>query len=152
MNSIDEHLWPVQQPRHGFADAAVERMLAETPMVRGTPRRIYGPIGVAMAALCISGAAFGWGVQVSRSSSQQTLCAARLHESMPVAMQRLVSPIARPSAPRAIAVPAVRLANVAVPRALKREPAPAPTVPSTELKMPACQCERGFSDVICDCY
>jgi hypothetical protein len=152
MNRIDEYLWPAPQPPRGFADATVERILAETPVARATPRRWVGPLGVAMAALFISGAAFGWGVRVSRSSTQQTFHAAVLRKSEPVAMRRLVLPIVRPSAPRAIAAPAAHMTKVAVPPASKPEPLPALNVPSTELKIPACQCERGFSDVICDCY
>jgi hypothetical protein len=150
MTRISEVLWPVQSPPDGFAEATVERMLA---VERGAPKtaRSNRWLVLALAAVFVSGVAYGLGFR-GREASQPLDPIALLPAmaaTTPV-VQRV--PCVTPPRPpvmefgHPVRAPARSTASAAV------VVAPIRLVPNGPPKIPACQCERGFSDVICDCY
>ncbi len=149
MTRIDEELWPAKEPCCGFAAATVECMLVAQPLPHNSSRHGRWMV-LAMAALFVSGAAYGWGIrgQVSRLPTEPV--AVLSHIEVTATMQQRVPRIGVPRAPELEKRPSVR--------ASLRSSAPAaarllePVAPPSSPRIPACQCERGFSDVICDCY
>lgn len=153
MNRINENLWPVASPPPGFADATVERMLAASSVthpVHGRDRRLTGLL---LAAILVTGAAFGIhaGAKKVGGGVVEPAMPLQRNPSMPMQqrMARIVtpshSPLSAPSAPQASGRPLRPLSSAL--------PMPASSVaPSTVPRIPGCQCQRGFADMICDCY
>lgn len=152
MNRINEQSWPAQEPSANFAEATVERMLASpvSSVAKTTvhPRLVW----LLVAAVLVSGAALGVALQ------GRTHHASRARESLPTASQ--VSAPAKPPAvlaPAALVAPALPSSKPSSERKPVAAVAAPPKAPSTvpapsKPKVPACNCQRGYSDVICDCY
>lgn len=156
MNRIDQHLWPIVEPPPGFAERVVDRMLTQGKVVALEPARRHRGLKVAgllLAAIFISGAAFGYAARSMQLGSRAASGALPLsNQSFSSMQQRLI----RVTTPR-LAPVKVTTAR-AVPKAFEQDaPVPPPSAsassPSHPIpRVPACQCQRGFADVICDCY
>jgi len=137
---------PAEQPPRGFAKVTVVRMLA----VQRSPRRTAGNHRwaiVGMAALLVSGVALGWGGRLQKrppsTASTKALQFGQLtFKHVPCAVMPSVPKVTLPKRSTAGARAAVAAASTTT----------APVVPISTPKIPGCQCQRGFSDVICDCY
>jgi hypothetical protein len=149
MTRIDENLWPAQQPSRGFTDATVERMLAATPVLTKTTGRHRWMV-LAMAAVFCSGMAYGWGVRGQMTQQSSPAVVTLSHVGVTSTMQQRVQRVGLPEVPALQRSSAVRVTPR--PSAASAAPVPTAVAPSGAPKIPACQCERGFSDVICDCY
>jgi hypothetical protein len=150
MKRIEADLWPVVEPHLGFAEATVERMLNGTAVPMPAPRRQKRLVGLLLAAIFVSGAAFGLSGRIERSYSRAVAAAPALPTLAP--MQRHVSLGVAPNVPMIAAQPiAVTPKRTVATPATSASNAPV-TPPKLPPRVPACQCARGFSDVICDCY
>lgn len=149
MNSLSEQVWPVQEPSSDFAERAVEAMLAVTPIQRPR-RRPRFVLYLAMAAVFATGTALA----LMRGSFQARLAPETsdiVALSAPsyslrvrsIAASPLVSALPSASSTQRRVVPSSPVRPV--------KPAPSNRDP-VRLRQPACECERGFSDFICDCY
>lgn len=148
MNGMDERFWPVQHPTADFAERTVAAMLASRG---GAPLRLRRPnpwLGLSLAALLAAGSALGWGFQRRSWTTSKSGVARVLPKQSPISLRHHVPPLLMPKGP-SIAAPTAptRTKRVAAPPTV-RQPTSNPHAP----KVPACQCERGFSDTICDCY
>ncbi|GEM_PF-2672319 len=148
--TIREQDWPAQRPPTDFAVSTVDAMLAPIRLVRTSKRRrpvvlIYW----VLAALFASGSALGW----TWSRYHRTPPPARIASIPPLAvpntLARTPSVAGRVTAPRPLAI---ALTKPKVKSQGTIEPRPVATQPPPQLRTPACQCERGFADFICDCY
>lgn len=155
MTWSDENLWPVYEPPPGFAKATVERLAAiESRSMRAPSRRRW--VMLSLAALSISGAAYGW-IQRAHLISPRPAAAA-LTAAFPSMQQRVNtahSPVRR-SFEDWTKLPAKR-AHHGASRPNASRPGASPIDANQPLepnrpRVPACQCERGFADFICDCY
>lgn len=150
MNPLNEQLWPVQEPTRGFAERTVEAMLSTVTVARPHRPRSRTILYLSMAALFAAGSA--WALIEARGRWQS-----RLEPPTDVAMAPSVPSIALRVQPTAInsnvtAAAAARARRTTpAARATKLPPAPSSKVQYPP-RNPACQCERGFGDFICDCY
>jgi hypothetical protein len=151
MTRIGENLWPAQQPPLGFTDATVERLLAATPLSTKTTGRHRWMV-LAMAAVFCSGMAYGWGVRGQMTQRPPPTIATLPHVGVTSTMQQRVKRVGLPEVPALQRSSAVRVPPRPSAASAAPPPEPRAVAPSSAPKIPACQCERGFSDVICDCY
>ena len=143
--------WPAQKPTRDFASRAVDAMLKAGAAPRSAKRPRF-VMYLAMAAVLATGTALA--IVGARSRSHTLLTA---DAGDPVVMGapsysiRARSLAASQSVSRAPSMPSAQRRVAASPSG---RPAPAGAAPSVRvpLRQPACQCERGFSDFICDCY
>ena len=150
MNRITEELWPADEPTHHFAEATVERMLAnpELPRIRNTQH--YRLAWLLLAAFFVTGVALGVAMRNREKAVQpaaQSVAPSRVGFEAPKVeshWQGAPAPIKLPNAKKTSVV-----APIVSPSAVHSATAPSP-VPSP--KVPPCGCERGFGDYICDCY
>jgi hypothetical protein len=149
MTRIEENLWPAQQPSPGFADAAVERMLAAQPLPTKPPGQRRWVV-LATAAIFASGAAYGWGLRNRVASPPpepvEVLAHIEATSTTPQRVPRIRLPLVPDLAQRACVRSSLRT------NAPSAATLPVQAASPSSPKIPACQCERGFSDVICDCY
>lgn len=154
MNPTPNPLWPAQEPRRDFAARTVEAMLSAVPVARIGRRRPKLVLYLSMAALFATGTALA-------------LVGARRHSQVRVApdgndviavSEPSISMRVQPMAADAVvsALPTASSSQRKPPlngsgRSVKLAPAPSSRIPMPP-RRPACQCERGYSDFICDCY
>lgn len=150
MNRIDEKLWPAMEPPPGFADALVERLLASDAHTTTRSRGRYRLVGILLAAVFVSGAAFGIGAGLKRRSSAGTERALPF-APMPSVSRLRINQVTMPRHSSVIVSIKERVPSKSVP-ATAAPPAVAPTATVAPPRVPACQCQRGFADMICDCY
>lgn len=150
MKRIDENLWLAVEPPLGFADAVVERMLTKDDAKRASRPKGYRLTGLLLAAVLVSGAAFGLGARAKKTEALGVTVAVPYANKPATPLQQRVARIAAPKiSPIVVST---------MPRASSRpvEPAvpaiPASTASSAPPRVPPCQCQRGFADMICDCY
>jgi hypothetical protein len=154
MTTFREQDWPAHEPPADFAVRTVDAMLAPAkPMGKVRPLRQPRKVMLfwVFAALFASGSALAWTwsrhhrvhAPVARVLEAPAL-AAPVSSSIARVMAAVssVAPpsIASTSRPK---VHAVRPATKTEPQTPQAPPQP---------RTPACQCERGFSDFMCDCY
>jgi hypothetical protein len=152
MSSNCETQWPAREPSGHFAERTVDAMLAtsrEHVAARRSPRAIRFLL---LAALFASGSALAltW---AHHHQHRASVPPAVVLNPVPTVLQSIrlqVSPVVPPAAPSASVVVRKSAPSATAVRSVK--PAPKSPIPSTQLRRPACQCERGFSDFICDCY
>jgi hypothetical protein len=150
MTSIRERDWPAQQPPADFAERAVSAMLSPmrlAPAPAGQHRKPY--LYWFLAALLASGSALG-------------ITWSRHYHGRPPVRLSAIQPLPVPNS--LTRAPSISAAVRSAPALLKVAPVPklmsnhAPktqpkvTPPLPPPRTPACQCERGFADFICDCY
>lgn len=149
MTFIYEHDWPAERPSAEFAERTVSGILAPvrlaTVPVRSRPgRRLYWFV----AAILVSGSALG--LTWSRYNPPRSAAHIGVVQQLPMpgSMRRSSSSLLSVKAPSV-----VRL--IAKPKGTAERPAKIQQKSANRLpqpKAPACQCERGFADFICDCY
>ncbi|HMA94456.1 MAG TPA: hypothetical protein VKP30_17310 [Polyangiaceae bacterium] len=153
MNRIDEKLWPAMEPPPGFADALVERLLVSDAHTRTRSRSRYRVIGILLAAIFVSGAAFGISAGLQRRSSAGTERAVPFAQMPSVSRHLRINQVTVPRHSNVIVSTKERVPlKSAQTVATAAPPAVAPTAPVAPPRVPACQCQRGFADMICDCY
>jgi hypothetical protein len=154
MNTIREQDWPAQEPPLDFAARAVDAMLAPanpSAVVRplGRPRKLM--LFWVLAALFASGTALAW----TWSHYHRTPDAVARMVVAPVISAPVPSSITHAIAGLSNAAPSV-IASTSKPKVHATRPAmkaqSQTTEPPPKPRTPACQCERGFSDFMCDCY
>ena len=149
MNSLSARVWSVQEPPSDFAERTVEEMLAVTPIPRSRPRRRF-VLYLAMAAVFATGTALA----LMRSSLQARL-APETTDFVPMSAASYSLRVRSIAAgPLVSALPSASSTQRRVtPSSPVRPAKPAPSNRDpVRLRQPACECERGFSDFICDCY
>jgi hypothetical protein len=148
MIRIDENSWPAVEPVADFAHTTVDQMLRHSSGVKSPAMQPRHWIGLLAAALLATGAAWGWVHRTGhRAGSNAQAVASTLSTLATPSMRWRVPPRAMPRIPQLNLEPTSR-ASIK-PARMPLEP---PLAPSRIPKVPACQCERGFSDFICDCY
>jgi hypothetical protein len=156
MNRISEQNWPAEEPSRDFADTTVERLLASRLGSAETAPRVHRMAWLLVAAVLVSGVALGVALHGRMRPAH------RANESLATASAQVAfpkPPETRFPAPEAVDTP---VANTAA--SVRRTPStlaapvkakstvPAPSAPPRTPKVPACSCQRGYADVICDCY
>lgn len=152
MTSFNEQDWPQQEPPPDFAARAVEAMLQPSPPQLLQARRRRRLLGLwSLAAIFVTGAALAsWShyrsgrPDVPRAAALQplpTLSVPTALKAPAIAVVRVPEPAASAPAPKA---------RHGISRPTKVPPR-ASSMPHP-LRAPACQCERGFADFMCDCY
>ena len=150
MTSFREQQWPAREPPPNFAERAVDTMLASAlkpkPSRRGSRTMLY----LALAALFASGSALAW----SRYHHRQVSTPAAVVIQLPPAPALSTKLPVSPAAPGMSASEPVIARKAATTAATNRPTKNQQKVlkPSPQLRTPPCECERGFSDFICDCY
>jgi len=151
MNSSHEQLWPAHEPGRDFAARTAEAMLSSLAVVRPHRSRSRTILYLSIAALLVGGSA--WALIEARRHAQP-----RLELPANVAIVPANGDIALRVQPTAID------SDIVTPPAaapLRRTTSPVratkpPPVSSSQVqhppRNPACECERGFSDFMCDCY
>lgn len=151
----DEDLWPAYEPPPGFTQATVERLAAMEPRSMRASNRLRW-VMLSLAALCISGAAYGWVQHASLARSRPA--AAALTAVLPSMQQRVNavrSPVRHSFEEWTRSPPKRAHLGASKPNSSRSGAAPVdsnqPLEPNRP-RVPACRCERGFADFICDCY
>lgn len=153
MNRIDEKLWPAMEPPPEFADALVERLLASDAVPAVRSRRGYRLAAILLAAVFVSGAAFGLSAGVKKFGTSRAERALPFVKTSNIPMQRRINYVTVPKGPQVIVSAMERATNKSI-QAVPSSALPAviPSASSAPPRVPACQCQRGFADMICDCY
>jgi len=150
MTSSRDSMWPVQEPSRDFAARTVDAMLTAgvSAPIRRRPRFV---LYLALAAVFATGTALA--IVGARSRARTRL---NPEDSEPKVMGAASYSIRAQSVSSGRTGSAVTSASSshrpvlsAPTRAVKPLPASSVRAP---MRQPACQCERGFSDFICDCY
>jgi hypothetical protein len=152
MIRINENLWPVAKPPPEFADAVVERMLANGAPARLRVRRGRQLTGLLLAAVFVAGAAFAIHGAAKKVGTKSVETAVPLTNGKSLSMQRRLVRVAVPTH-SPLTMPAVQVSGrIAQPAASVVGAASVAPTPSAPPRVPGCQCQRGFADMICDCY
>jgi hypothetical protein len=151
MTSKRSSMWPAQEPPVGFAVSTAEAMLAALWHQEDRTRRPGIVLYLAIAAIFVTGSALAivgirsrWRPQLAPVTSASITIEApgiSLQAHTLVANSHAVR---QPSSSNGS-----RKASQISPRHEKLAPVSSARPP---LRQPACECERGFSDFICDCY
>lgn len=156
MTRIDENLWPVVEPPPGFAERTVERMLAQGNVIALEPVRRYRGLkmaGLLAAAIFISGAAFGYVARSAYVDAPVSPSALPLSNQRFSSMQQRVVRVSAPTlSPIKVAATRTSAKLVGQETVSPASSASASSTSSPISRVPACQCQRGFADMICDCY
>lgn len=149
MNAFREQQWPARVPSANFAERAVDTLLANArrpkPSRRGSRTMLY----LALAALFASGSALAWSHYHHGRVSTPVAGVAQLS---PAPTQSTALPVSPVSPTVASCTPTIerKAATAATNRPTKSQQKA--VKPSLQRRTPPCECERGFSDFICDCY
>ncbi len=151
MSSIRISSWPAQEPPAGFAARAVEAMQSSERHQRRSrrPRTVFY---LAIAAILATGTAMAiWGAARKASVHLGATSAVPVSfEPVGISMQAhtFITKSHAAAEPSISSAPR-KAASVSSSRAAQPAPSSSGSFPR---RQPACQCERGYSDFICDCY
>ncbi len=149
MTLIAERDWPVQQPPADFPERTVTGMLTPVRLAAssvGRPTRQW--LYWFLAAVFVSGSALGFTWSRYRQSGRAANIGRVQALPLPRSMSAASLPLVNIKAPAMLQITAKPKLNVN--HAAKPQQKPTSTLPQP--RTPACQCERGFADFICDCY
>ena len=152
MNSNCDQRWPAREPPGDFATRTVDALLASAQLRRRAGRQPRSIVYLLLAALFASGSALAitWSHYHKRAVNPPAMASQPALTQLPPKI--VVAPVAA-----ATSAPALS-ASVQVTSPKKSSTRPAKAAASNQkpvqppLRQPACGCERGFSDFICDCY
>ena len=151
MNSNRDQRWPAREPPSDFVARTVDAMLASARLPRRANRPSRTIAYLVLAALFASGSALAitWHYHrhpVSPPAVASQLAPTRLSPNVVAVAVAAATAAPAPSASVQVTAPKKSAPRSAKTAATNQKPTQPPR------RTPACECERGFYILICDCY